>query len=178
MTCPWGCQVVILTRRLLGVPLTLADSPPSTPTASMPASLAKIVQRFQKAELPKRKYELLLAYAKRLDPLPEDDHREEYKVTGCTSQVWITSQCADGQVQFFGDSDSQLVKGLVAVLVEGLSGLSPAEVVQVPAEFIQDTGLNVSLTPSRTNGFYNILKTMKQRALVYAAQGIPTPDQT
>lgn len=131
----------------------------------LPPSLAKIVQRFQKAELPKRKYELLLAYAKRLDPLPDADHREETKVVGCTSQVWITSQLAQEKITYQGDSDSQLVKGLVAILIEGLNGLSPTEVVQVPAEFIQATGLNVSLTPSRTNGFYNILKTMKRQAL-------------
>ena len=63
-----------------------------------------------------------------------------------------------------GDSDAQLIKGLVGLLVEGLSGLTPAEIVTITPYFIQDTGLNVSLRPSRTNGYYNIFK-IKKKAL-------------
>ena len=63
-----------------------------------------------------------------------------------------------------GDSDVQLVKGLVGLLVESFSGLTPAEIVTITPDFIQDTGLNVSLTPSRANGFYNIFQ-MKKKAL-------------
>ena len=60
--------------------------------------------------------------------------------------------------------DAQLVKGLVGLLVEGVSGLTPAEIVTITPYFIQDTGLNVSLRPSRANGFYNIFKIMKKKA--------------
>jgi len=84
------------------------------------------------------------------------------------SQVYITANLADGKVLYQGDSDAQLVKGLVALLVEGLSGLTPAEIATITPYFIQDTGLNVSLTPSRANGFYNIFQ-MKKKAL--ASQG-------
>jgi cysteine desulfuration protein SufE len=52
---------------------------------------------------------------------------------------------AEGKVLYQGDSDAQLVKGLVGWLVEGLSGLTPAEIVTITPYFIQDTGLNVSL---------------------------------
>ncbi|TAF07196.1 MAG: SufE family protein, partial [Oscillatoriales cyanobacterium] len=81
------------------------------------------------------------------------------------SQVYITANLTDGKVLFQGDSDAQLVKGLVGLLVEGLSGLTPAEIVNVTPDFIQDTGLNVSLTPSRANGFYNIFQMMRNKAL-------------
>ena len=64
-----------------------------------------------------------------------------------------------------GNSDAQLVKGLVGLLVERLSGLTPAEIVTITPYFIQDTGLNVSLIPSRANGFYNIFQMMKKKAL-------------
>jgi cysteine desulfuration protein SufE len=63
---------------------------------------------------------------------------------------------ADGKVLYKGDSDPQLVKGLVGLLLEGLSGLTPAEIVTITPYFIHYTGLNVSLRPSRANGFYNI----------------------
>jgi cysteine desulfuration protein SufE len=63
---------------------------------------------------------------------------------------------ADGKVLYQGNSDAQLVKGLVGLLVEGLSGLTPTEIVTITPYFIQDTGLNVSLRPCPANGFYNI----------------------
>jgi cysteine desulfuration protein SufE len=58
---------------------------------------------------------------------------------------------------------------LVAILVEGLNGLSALEILKLTPDFIQATGLNVSLTPSRVNGFYNIFKMMQQKALLLAA---------
>ena len=81
------------------------------------------------------------------------------------SQVYITANLPDGKVLYQGDSDAELVKGLVGWLVEGLSGLTPAEIVTITPDFIQDTGLNVSLTPSRPNRFYNIFQMMKNKAL-------------
>jgi cysteine desulfuration protein SufE len=132
---------------------------------SLPPSLAKIVQRFQRASEPKRRYEQLIWYGQRLNEFSESDKISENKVAGCVSQVYITAALEDGKVIFQGDSDSQLTKGLVGLLVEGLNGLTPTEIVQLTPDFIQDTGLNVSLTPSRANGFYNIFKTMQQKAL-------------
>ena len=51
---------------------------------------------------------------------------------GCTAQVWATAALdPHGRVQFGGDSDSELTRGLCALLVQGLSGLTPEEVLQV-----------------------------------------------
>lgn len=140
-------------------------------TSPYPPGLEKIIQRFQRLADPKQRYELLIWYAKRLKEMPEGYKVPENKVQGCVSQVFVTATLEDGKVQFVGDADSQLVKGLVAVLVEGLSNLSPAEVLQVTPDFIQATGLNVSLTPSRANGFYNIFQMMKQKAAIYYEAG-------
>jgi cysteine desulfuration protein SufE len=137
---------------------------PTSPTP-LPPSLAKIVQRFQQSAEPKRRYEYLLWFAKRLSPLPESEKVVDNKVLGCASQVYVAAFLQEGKVIFQGDSDAQITKGLVGVLVEGLSGLSPEEIIALTPDFIQDTGLNVSLTPSRANGFYNIFKTMQSKAL-------------
>ncbi|NES69504.1 MAG: SufE family protein, partial [Okeania sp. SIO2D1] len=90
------------------------------------------------------------------------------KVSGCQSQVYITANLNDGKVWYQGDSDAQLVKGLVALLIEGINGLTPEEIEQITPDFIQETGLAVSLTPSRANGFYNIFQMMKSQANVYS----------
>ena len=139
----------------------------SSTSTPLPESLAKIVERFQKRANPKQRYEQLLWYAKRLKEMPEADKIPENKVPGCTSQVFLTANLENGKVWYQGDSDAQLVKGLVALLIEGINGLSPEEILQISPDFIQDTGLNVSLTPSRANGFYNIFQTMKKKALGY-----------
>jgi cysteine desulfuration protein SufE len=97
--------------------------------------------------------------------MSEEAKTPENKVNGCVSQVYITANLENGKVWYQGDSDAQLVKGLVALLIEGLNGLTPQEIIEVTPNFIEDTGLKVSLTPSRANGFYNIFQTMKKKAL-------------
>ena len=137
----------------------------STADTSLPPKLAKIVDRFQRRSDPKQKYEQLLWYAKTLPAMPEAAKNENNKVKGCVSQVYITANLEDGKVSYQGDSDAQLVKGLVAFLIEGLNDLTPAEIIQIEPDFIEDTGLKVSLTPSRANGFFNIFQMMKNKAL-------------
>jgi cysteine desulfuration protein SufE len=136
---------------------------PTTPT--LPASLERVVQRLSRVTETKQRYEQLIWFAKRLQPLPDDVKTAENKVPGCASQVFVTATPEEDKIQFAGDSDSQLVKGLVALLVEGMSGLTAAEILSLSPEFIQRTGLDVSLTPSRSNGFYNIFKKMQQKTL-------------
>lgn len=134
---------------------------------TLPPNLAKIVERFQRHTDPKKRYEQLLWYAKKLDAMPEEGKIPENKVHGCTSQVYITAGLKEGKIWYQGDSDAQLVKGLVALLIQGLNGLSPAEILAVAPDFIEATGLQVSLTPSRANGFYNIFNLMKKKALEF-----------
>jgi cysteine desulfuration protein SufE len=138
-------------------------SPVSPP---LPPALDRIIQRFQQISESKRRYEYLLHFAKRLPPFPENQKIPENRVSGCASQVYITATMEGGKVSFQGDSDAQITKGLVGLLVEGLAELTPPEIIQLTPDFIQQTGLDVSLTPSRANGFYNIFQMMKKRALV------------
>lgn len=134
-------------------------------TQALPEKLDQIVQKFKKRTNPKQKYEQLLWYAKKLPEMSENDKILENKVSGCVSQVYITANLRDNLIWYQGDSDAQLVKGLVAFLFEGLNGLTPEEILNVTPDFIEETGLQVSLTPSRANGFYNIFRMMQQKAL-------------
>ena len=139
----------------------------SSSETTLPPNLANIVKKFKKRSDPKKRYEQLLWYAKKLEAMPEEGKIEENKVQGCVSQVYITADLEDGKIWYKGDSDAQLVKGLVALLIEGLNGLTPNEIIEVTPDFIEETGLNVSLTPSRANGFYNIFQMMKKKALAF-----------
>lgn len=132
--------------------------------SSLPEKLDRIVQKFKRREDPKQKYQQLLWYAQKLPAMSEGDKLPENKVSGCVSQVYITANLKDGKVFYQGDSDAQLVKGLVAFLFEGLNGLTIDEILNVTPDFIEETGLQVSLTPSRANGFLNIFKLMQTKA--------------
>jgi len=135
-------------------------------STTRPEKLDKIVQKFKRRENPKQKYEQLLWYAKKLEPLPETAKTADNKVSGCVSQVYIISNMENGQIFYQGDSDAQLVKGLVAFLIDSLNGLTPQQIVTIEPDFIEETGLQASLTPSRANGFLNIFKKMQKLALV------------
>lgn len=132
----------------------------------LPPNLERIVQRFQQISEPKRRYEYLLWFAKQLPELPETEQIAANKVPGCVSQVHITATLHNGKVTFQGTSDAHITKGLVGLLIAGLNGLSPDEILQLTPEFIRQTGLDVSLTPSRSNGFYNIFQFMQHKAAI------------
>ena len=95
-------------------------------------------------------------------------------VQGCVSQVWVVPDVRDGKIYWRADSDAQLTKGLAALLVKGLSGCAPEEIVNVEADFIEMLGLKQSLTPSRNNGFLNMFRLMQARAHC-SLQSLRTP---
>jgi sulfur transfer protein SufE/stress-induced morphogen len=119
-----------------------------------------------------QRYKQLLFFATKLDVLPPEEHTSENKVKGCVSQVWVSPQLKDdGKIYWRADSDSQLTKGLAALLVQGLSGCTAEEIVRIQPDFIAMLGLQQSLTPSRNNGFLNMFKLMQGKALeIYLQQ--------
>jgi cysteine desulfuration protein SufE len=131
--------------------------------------LDQIVERLQGTADPKRRYEYVLWLAKKLQPLPDDFRNEAFKVKGCVSQVYVVGQLVDGRLHWQGDSDAAITKGLLALLIEGLEGLEPAAAAAIDPAFLADTGLQASLTPSRANGFLNILRMMQAQASALAA---------
>ena len=132
-------------------------------------ALDRIVERLGATADPRRRYEYVLWLAKRLAPFPEELRSEERKVRGCVSQVYVVGELRDGRLHWQGDSDAQITKGLLALLIEGLEGLTPEQVTSLDPAFIAATGLQASLTPSRANGFLNILRTMQAQAAALAA---------
>ena len=127
-------------------------------------ALDRMVDRLSGTADPKRRYEYVLWLAKKLKPMPADQQTDDIKVKGCVSQVFVRGHLDSGTMQWTGDSDALITKGLLALLIEGLSGLTPREVQAVDPSFIAATGLQASLTPSRANGFLNILRAMQAQA--------------
>lgn len=127
-------------------------------------ALDRIVERLRGTTDPKRRYAYVLWLAQKLEPLPDEFRVEPFKVKGCVSQVYVVGELQQGRLHWRGDSDAQITKGLLALLIEALEGLTPEQAAAVDPAFLADTGLQASLTPSRANGFLNIFKMMQAQA--------------
>jgi sulfur transfer protein SufE len=164
-----SCRAVLRRKRISvrvsAVPRHATCAAADLESLPIPAKLKQIIGMFQLVPDPMSRYKQLLFYAAKLKEFPDDARVEENKVQGCVSQVWVLPRIEDGKVYFVADSDSQLTKGLAALLCEGLSGASPKEILAVEPDFVELLGLGQSLTPSRTNGFMNMLRLMQKKTL-------------
>ena len=141
-------------------------------STAMPASLKGLVAAFSAVPDPMLRYKQLLHFAEKLEPLAPEHQTPENKVEGCVSQVWVKGFLQDdGTVTYKAESDSQLTKGLAALLVKGLSGATPEAITSLQPSFIEMLGLQQSLTPSRNNGFLNMLLKMQKIAHGLASDG-------
>ena len=126
--------------------------------------LNKLVDKLKNSEDPKRKYEYILWLGKKLEEPDSNILIPENKVNGCVSEVFVKASIHSGKLYWQGYSDALITKGLLAFLINGLNELTPKEVVKINKKFLEETGLKASLTPSRSNGFLNILLKMQSQA--------------
>src|SRR6516225_3870141 len=88
------------------------------------------------------RYRYVIELGRTLEPLPEADHSPANKVQGCVSQVWLSKQLGrngDGVVlNYRGDSDAHIVRGLIAILLTLYSGRSPEQILKTSAIEIFD----------------------------------------
>jgi cysteine desulfuration protein SufE len=130
-----------------------------------------IIEDFSLFEIWEEKYEYIIDIGKKLAPLNDQFKTEEYKIKGCQSSVWIHSFLKDGIVYFEGDSDAVIVKGLVSLMIQVLSGHTPQEIIDAPLGFIDAVGLSSHLAQTRSNGLRAMIKQMKLDAGVYLIKG-------
>jgi cysteine desulfuration protein SufE len=114
------------------------------------------------------RYRYVIELGQALPPFPASAKTDAYKVTGCVSQVWLTTERgsgADPVVTFAGDSDAHIVKGLVAIMLALFSGRRASEIVAADAEeTLRRLGLDEHLTPQRANGLRSMVKRIKRDA--------------
>lgn len=108
---------------------------------------------------------LLMQWGDRLPPLAEAERTDEHLVDGCESKVWLLGKVIDGHWQFRAASDARLIRGLVALLLARVNGLSAAELQRVDLnDWFNQLGLSRQLSPSRSNGLNAVLQKMRQLA--------------
>jgi cysteine desulfuration protein SufE len=136
----------------------------------IPEKLQEIVDDFAMASR-EEKVEMLIQYAESLPDLPERLRGERDKmdpVPECQTPVFLHSEKqADGGLAFYFDipPQSPTVRGLAAILANGLNGAKPEEVLAVPADFYAPMNLQEAISFQRLNGFQGVLAHMKQAAV-------------
>lgn len=116
------------------------------------------------------KYQMLIDLGNDLDALDEKYKTEQNLIDGCQSRVWLQCDYREGRLVFTADSDALIVKGIIALLIQVLSGHTPSEILSADLYFIDQIGLREHLSPTRSNGLLAMVKQIKAYALAYKAK--------
>ncbi len=121
-------------------------------------------------------YRYVIELGRTLKPLPEEGHSPENKVQGCVSQIWLSKQLDRGnggepRLNYLGDSDAHIVRGLIAILLTLYSGQTPKHILATDAiKVFDEFGFRDHLTPQRSNG----LRAMVERIRNDAREAVAT----
>jgi len=122
-------------------------------------TIDEIIENFELLDEWDDRYRYLIELGRALPELPEEARTEDNKVRGCASQVWVRTNVqpngSDGPIlNFIGDSDAHIVRGLIAVLFALYSGKPARHILSTDAQALfEKLGLREHLTPQRSNGF-------------------------
>ena len=116
------------------------------------------------------KYQMLIDLGNDLEPLDEKYKNEQNLIDGCQSRVWLQCDYVDGKLIFTADSDALITKGIIALLIQVLSGHTPQEILDADLYFIDKIGLRQHLSPTRSNGLLAMVKQVKNYAIAYKAK--------
>lgn len=118
------------------------------------------------------RYACIIDMGNSLPALPENLKTPDRLIEGCQSRVWLDAELvADGKVVYRADSDAIIVKGIISMLVDVLSGHTPDEILEADLHFINDIGLAEHLSPTRSNGLVAMLRQMRAYAAAFRLRG-------
>jgi cysteine desulfuration protein SufE len=140
-------------------------------------SINEIVENFSLLEEWDDRYRYLIELGRALPPLPDTARTDANKVQGCASQVWLATSikpngAAGPLLDFEGDSDAHIVRGLIAILFALFSGKGAKDILSTDAvALFEKLGLREHLTPQRSNGFRSMVERIRSdaRAALQAA---------
>jgi cysteine desulfuration protein SufE len=116
------------------------------------------------------RYRYVIELGRTLDPMPDAEHSAANKVQGCASQVWLSRQLRRSEreepvLNYLGDSDAHIVRGLIAILLTLYSGRTPREILATDALAVFDElGFREHLTPQRSNGLRSMVERIRADA--------------
>lgn len=118
------------------------------------------------------RYQYLIDQGRQLPVFPPEWRREENKIHGCQSQVWLVGEWVDNRLCMAATSDAAIVSGLIALLMRVYNGRTKEEIRNTPPAFIEAIGLDSHLSPTRSNGLNAMLQAIFAMAATGAGRGI------
>ncbi|GAB3388471.1 SufE family protein [Azotobacter armeniacus] len=132
---------------------------------NLPAATREALEAFAQCPGWEQRARLLLQWGERLEPLSDEERCTANQVHGCESQVWLLAEQHDGRWRFRAGSDARLLRGLLAMLLARVDGLSAEELQAVDlTDWFARLGLSRQLSPSRSNGLNAVLQRMRELA--------------
>jgi cysteine desulfuration protein SufE len=113
------------------------------------------------------RYRYVIELGRTLAPMPEAEHSAANKVQGCASQVWLSramtrNDAGEPVLNYLGDSDAHIVRGLIAILLTLVSGRTPKQILAAePIAVFDELGFREHLTPQRSNGLRSMIERIK-----------------
>jgi cysteine desulfuration protein SufE len=142
-------------------------------------SIDQIIDDFSILDSWDDRYRYVIELGRALPPFPESARTDQNKVSGCASQVWLVSEThppknGGGPVlEFRGDSDAHIVKGLIAILFALYSGQPAQRILETDAiDVFNRLGLGEHLTPQRSNGFRSMVERIRSDARTAMAETV------
>ena len=127
----------------------------------------EIISEFEMFDTWMDKYEYIIELGKSLPLIDEKFVTDEYKVSGCQSQLWVKADKENDSIVFSADSDAIISKGLISLLIRVLSNQKPEDIAKAKLEFIDKIGMKEHLSPNRANGLQAMIDRMKRFAKGY-----------
>lgn len=109
----------------------------------------------------------IMEMGNKLPSLDETHKVEANIVKGCQSKVWLTSSYENGKVVFKADSNTEITKGLISMLIRIWNDRTPGEILDSELYFVERIGMRKVVGSQRSNGFASMIRQMKLYALAY-----------
>jgi cysteine desulfuration protein SufE len=109
----------------------------------------------------------IMELGKKLEPINEKFRIDENLIKGCQSKVWLTAELRQDQLIFCADSNTEITKGLISLLIRVLSGRKVDEIINANLYFLERIGIGNIIGSQRSNGLLSMIKQIKLYALAY-----------
>lgn len=118
------------------------------------------------------RYEKIIEMGRILSPFPKEEQREENRVKGCQSVLYLKITLHKGKMKILTFSNALISSGLAALLVFIYQNEPPITILRHPPIFLKEIGILEALSPGRSNGLRNLYQKMQQNAAKFVADYI------